>query len=64
MSSKTYKPGEKAPASGQYRIVGPRGGDTGKERTVVRNEPLPPTPEPGQGYQIADRTKNRSGRGK
>lgn len=33
-------PGSKAPASGQYGIVGPRGGDTGKERTVVKGEPL------------------------
>ena len=59
---KAYRPGEKAPASGQYEIVGPRGGRTGEERTVVRGEPLPPTPQPGQGYRIADRTKNRSGR--
>lgn len=56
-------PGSKAPASGQYGIVGPRGGDTGKERTVVKGEPLPPTPRPGQGYVINDRTKNKSGRG-
>ena len=56
-------PGSKAPASGQYGIVGPRGGDTGKERTVVKGEPLPPTPRAGQGYVINDRTKNKSGRG-
>jgi hypothetical protein len=60
---KTFKPGEKAPASGQYGIVGPRGGDTGKERTVVRGETLPPTPSAGQSYKINDRTKNGSGRG-
>ncbi len=60
---RTYKPGEKAPVSGQYEIVGPRGGRTGEERTVVRREPLPPTPEPGQEFRISDRTKNRSGRG-
>jgi hypothetical protein len=62
--SKRLKPGEKAPASGQYEIVGPRGGRTGEERTVVRREPLPPTPKPGQGYKITDRTKNDSGKEK
>lgn len=61
--SKSMKPGEKAPASGQYEIVGPRGGKTGEERTIVRNEPLPPTSTRGQSYVIADRTKNQSGRG-
>jgi hypothetical protein len=57
------KPGQIAPASGQYEIIGPRGGHTGDERTIVRGEPLPPTPAPGQNYQIVDRTKNKSGRG-
>lgn len=56
------KPGSPAPRSGQYEIVGPRGGDTGKERTVVRSEPLPPTPKPGMGYKLVDPTKNGSGR--
>jgi len=60
---RNYKPGEKAPVSGQYEIVGPRIGPTGKERTVTKGEPLPPTPEPNQSYRIADRTKNKSGRG-
>jgi hypothetical protein len=60
---KTIKPGSKAPASGQYEIIGSRGGHTGTERTVVRGEPLPPTPKPGQGYVITDRTKNGAGRG-
>lgn len=58
------KPGEKAPASAQYEIIGPRGGGTGEERTVVRGETLPPTPKPGQGYRIADRTRNDAGRGR
>jgi hypothetical protein len=57
----TYKSGEKAPNSGQYEIVGPRGGKTGKERTVVRGEPFPPTPESGQGYILNDPTKNNAG---
>ena len=56
------RPGAKAPASAQYEIRGPHGGHTGEERTVVRGEPLPPTPKPGQKYTIADRTKNDAGR--
>jgi hypothetical protein len=55
--STPLKPGQRAPASGQYGIVGPRGGPTGAERTVVRDEPLPPTPEPGQQYILVDPTK-------
>jgi len=61
MAGKTYRPGEKAPVSGQYQIIGPHGGK-GPERTVVRGEPLPPTPKPGQEYRISDRTNNKSGR--
>lgn len=57
---KTYKPGEKAPLSGQYEITGPRGGKTGIERTVVRGEPLPPPLQKGQRYVLVDRTKHWS----
>lgn len=54
-----YKPGQKAPASGQYAIRGSRGGETGaSERTVVKNEPLPPTPKPNQRFELVDRTKH------
>lgn len=56
---KTYKPGETVPRSGQAEIIGPRGGETGNERTVTRGEPFPPTPHPGQEYTIVDRTKHR-----
>ena len=53
------KPGNIARESGQYEIVGPHGGNAGgKERTVVKGEPLPPTPKPGQGYKLADRTRH------
>lgn len=58
---KTYSPGEKAKQSGQYEIIGPRGGHTGKERTVVKDEPFPPTEKPNQKYIIVDPTKNKSG---
>lgn len=62
MSSKTteLKPGEKAPASGQYQEIGPRG-RKGHEVTVVKGEPLPPTTDAGSTYKIVDRTKNKSG---
>lgn len=52
-----------APRSGQYGVVGPRGDDTGREVTVVRGEPLPPTPKPGMGYVLNDGTWNKAGRG-
>lgn len=52
------KPGTKAPQSGQYQIIGPRGGK-GPERTVVRNEPLPPTPLPNSHYKIVDPTRHK-----
>jgi len=54
----TLKPGQTANRSGQYEIIGPRGGETGKERTVVKGEPLPPTPKAGQVYVLVDKTKN------
>lgn len=59
MRNKTLSPGQKAPASGQYEIIGPRGGRTGVERTVVRGEPLPPPPQSGEKYTLVDRTKTR-----
>jgi len=46
------KPGEKAPATGQYCVVGPRGGKVGREVTVVKGEPMPPTPRKDQAYQL------------
>jgi hypothetical protein len=58
MPKKTHRPGQKAPKSGQYGIRGPRGGDTGKERTVTRGEPFPPTPKRGQKYVLVDPTKH------
>jgi len=62
MSTKSLKPGQTAPRSGQYQQLGPRGGE-GKEVTVVRGEPLPPTPKRGMTYTLVDPTKNKSGRG-
>lgn len=39
------KPGNRAPASGQYEQVGPRGGRTGHEVTTVRGGTAPPDDE-------------------
>jgi len=54
MTHKTrgLKPGEKAPCSAQYGISG-----TKLERTVAKNETLPPTPRRGQTYFVKDRTR-------
>ncbi|AGB71045.1 hypothetical protein RTCIAT899_CH08275 [Rhizobium tropici CIAT 899] len=52
------RPGMIAPRSGQYGITGPRGG-TGPERTVVRGEPLPPTPKAGSTYTLVDPTRTK-----
>lgn len=58
------QPGNAAPNSGQYAIVGPRGGATNQERTAVRGKPMPPTPKSGQSYVLVDGTKNGAGRGR
>lgn len=63
MAKPKLKPGEVASASGLYEILGPRGGHTGKERTVSKGETLPPTPRPGERYRMSVRTRNKSGRG-
>lgn len=59
MAKVRFKPGEKAPVSGQYPIIGPRGGDTGKEVTLVRGKRFPATPKPGGGFGTPDRTKHK-----
>ena len=61
--SNGLRPGQKAGRSGQYQQIGPRGG-LGKEVTVTRGEPLPPTPRRGMTYNLIDPAKNKSGRGR
>ena len=63
LKRRRLQPGVKAPRSGQYQQIGPRGGK-GKEVTVVKGEPLPPSPSKGGTYKLVDATKNKSGRGK
>lgn len=50
----TFKPGNIAPRSAQYRNI-----STGGEVTVTRGEPFPPTPKSGQKYVSADLTKHK-----
>lgn len=63
-ASKTaLKPGGLAPRSGEYQIIGPRGGSA-SERTVVRGEPLPPTASQGSSYDLRRPAKNQAGKKK
>lgn len=59
VKNKSLKPGNIAPKSGQYEIIGKRGAQTGNERTVTKGEPLPPTPKSGQSYNLVDETKHK-----
>lgn len=52
------KPGHTVPRSGQYEIVGPRGGKTGEEITGVKGKTLPPTQKVGSSYKLVDPTKH------
>ena len=58
MKKTTFHSGEHATKSGQYELIGPRGGHTGHEVTVVKGEPLPPTPHKGMAYELSDATKH------
>jgi hypothetical protein len=55
---KQLKPGESTPASGQYQVIGPRGGK-GTEITSIKGNPLPPTPVPRSTYKLVDPTKHK-----
>jgi hypothetical protein len=57
------KPGNKAPASGQYQQIGPKGGK-GNEVTVSKGESMPPTTKPGSTFTLVDPSKNKSGQGR
>ena len=55
------RPGQRAPKSGQYQQIGPRGG-RGPEVTSVRGEPLPPAQLRGATYKLVDPTKHTGGK--
>jgi len=44
------KSGNKAPSSGDYTIVGPRGGTIRPGVSMDKGETMPPTPKPNQGF--------------
>lgn len=54
------KPGEKADTSGQYAEINKTDKPTGKEATVTRNEPLPPTEKKGYRWKLVDKTKHKN----
>ena len=58
---KGLKPGQAAPASGQYQQIGPKG-RKGREVTSVKGEPLPPTSKTGSTYTLVDPSNNKSGK--
>ena len=58
-SKVVLKPGTITPQSGQYAVVGPRGGKLGTEVTSVAGKPLPPTRKPHNGYVLVDPTKHK-----
>lgn len=61
MAKQRLRPGTPAPASAQYKVVGPRGGLSGKEITSIKGKRLPPSPRAGVTYKLTDRTHNKSG---
>ena len=54
MSQELFRPGDRAPHSGQYRNM-----TTGYEVTVTKGKPFPPTPRSGQRYCLADLTQHK-----
>lgn len=59
MASKKLSPGALTPVSGQYPVIGPRGGKTGREVTSIEGRPLPPTSRRGESYGKPDVTKHK-----
>ena len=52
MGSKRLPPGTRAPVSGIYERIGPRGGRTGEEADSTRGKPLPPTETRGSTWTL------------
>ena len=54
----TLRPGEKVKISGIYDIIDQKGKKTGKQKTFVKEYTAPATPEKGQYYKLAVKTKH------
>lgn len=54
------RPGEHVKTSGQYVVIGPRGGVSKTEVTLVENKPAPPTPKPSSKFALVDKTKHKN----
>lgn len=55
----SLKPGAIAPVSGQYGVMGVKGGKIDREVTAIKGKPLPPTQTKGQTYILTDKTKHK-----
>lgn len=54
-----FKPGETVTVSGQYELIGQKGGKTKLEITAVQGKQFPPTPKPGMKFKLVDKTKHK-----
>jgi len=52
MATEPLTSGDEAPSKGEYDVIGPRGGNTGKSVTIgKKGDTLPPTPQPNQTFK-------------
>jgi hypothetical protein len=58
-NSRPNRPGKSVPRSGQYELINRAGKGAGREATLVRGEPFPPTPKSGQSFRLVDKTKHK-----
>lgn len=49
--SEKLMPGNICSQSGEYEVVGPRGGKIGRNVSMKKGDTFPPTPGPNQYYQ-------------
>jgi len=51
----TLHSGDKAPKTGDYIVVGPRGGEHPQDPvTIKKGDTLPPTPKPNQHFKFKE----------
>jgi hypothetical protein len=62
MSKRVLSPGIRAPRSGIYEQVGPRGGRTGEQADSTRGKPLPPIDRGNKGWTLVKAARHRSGK--